>query len=329
MGLLDRYYAVIDTLPDHMFLFSESGKYLDVYGGDENKTGFDCKPFIGKFLHDVMPHNLADEFLSCIQTAITQGETQKVKYKFDEDEMIELPNHVLAPKEIWFEGIIKRLPITEQGEQVALWIAKNITEQHYLELELKHLSEIDELTGILNRRSFYSSLKQSVISYHQDLIPFSLIMFDIDLFKRVNDTLGHSVGDEVIRHVVTVFRSLLGSETSFGRIGGEEFAILLPGKSIDDAMRLADVLRKEIDEKPCHTEEYEIYVTVSMGVTEVNEQDLDTLQLICRADKAMYQAKMEGRNRACRYSELSEKESSKLDQCNWFKKKVTLNKQST
>ncbi|MGB2063942.1 MAG: diguanylate cyclase [Marinomonas gallaica] len=321
MGLLDRYYAVIDTLPDHMFLFSESGRYLDVYGGDENKTGFDCKPFIGKYLHDVMPHHLADDFLSLIRTAIHLQETQIIKYKFDEDEMIELPNHVMVPKEIWFEGTIKYLPIIEQGERVALWIAKNITRQHYLELELKTLSEIDELTGILNRRSFSNILKIHVQDYQHGAKPFSLILYDIDLFKRVNDTLGHTTGDEVIQHVVDVFRSELDPEVSFGRIGGEEFAILLPEQDIHDAYEFAEKLRQRLEKSPCETELYEIEVTVSMGVTQVHEKDLDTLALISRADKAMYQAKKEGRNKTCKYSSLSEREYAELDQHHWFKKK--------
>ncbi|WP_197478924.1 GGDEF domain-containing protein [Marinomonas atlantica] len=292
-----------------------------MYGGDDNKTGFDCKPFIGKYLHDVMPRHLADDFLSHIKNAINLRETQSVKYKFDEDEMIELPNHVVVPKEIWFEGIIKHLPIVENGERVALWIAKNITQQHYLELELKTLSEIDELTGILNRRAFSNTLKTYVQAYPYSGEPFSLIMYDIDLFKRVNDTLGHTVGDEVIQHVVKVFRSELDGQVSFGRIGGEEFAILLPHKNIQGAYELAERLRQRLEKSPCETELYEIDVTVSMGVTQVNKDDQDTLALISRADKAMYQAKKEGRNRTCKYSNSSEREYTQFNQCNWFKKK--------
>lgn len=320
-NVLARYYAVLDTLPDHIFVFSETGEYLDVYGGEENATGFDCKPFIGKRLHDVMPDELADSFLEHITNAIASGETQYVKYKFDEGNTIELPRGLVLPKELWFEGIIKCLPIRENGCQAVLWNAKNITKQHYLEMELKHLSEVDELTGVYNRRSFTKLLQTAIDAYLEHQSMFSLIMFDIDYFKRVNDTLGHTVGDEVICHVVNTFRAGLTDSMPIGRIGGEEFAILVPDMNAAEAFTLSERLRIGLFEQPCETDLYEICVTASIGVTQVCPDDVTTLGLISRADEAMYEAKKNGRNQSRIFQPSIKEEWAEVVETAWIKVK--------
>lgn len=218
-----RYYTILDSLPDHIFIFSESGRYVDVFGGAENETGFDCKDFIGRHLHDILPSEMADEFLGYINRALSANTTQRVKYKFEEEQMIELPAHVPKPMQIWFEGIIKPLPLLEGEERTVIWTAKNITQQQMLEQRLKILSEMDTLTEVHNRRSFSSLLSQAIKEYDIYGVPFSLILFDIDKFKWVNDTLGHPAGDDVIKYVVKVIQQELHLTDVIGRLGGEEF----------------------------------------------------------------------------------------------------------
>ncbi|SBS30502.1 Response regulator PleD [Marinomonas aquimarina] len=319
--VLARYFSVLDTLPDHVFVFSESGEYLDVYGGAENATGFDCKPFIGRRLHDVMPQELADGFLAHIVNAIRTQETQYLKYKFEEGRMIELPNGLVLPKELWFEGVIKSLPIDQNGQRSALWIAKNITTQHYLEMELKHLSEVDELTGVYNRRSFTKLLQAAIDRFHDQEEPCALILFDIDNFKRVNDTLGHNVGDEVIRHVVNVFRAGLGPSMSMGRIGGEEFAILAPQMQVSEALALSEALRTTLFNTSCETDLYEIHVTASLGIAEVCRDDGNTLGLLSRADEAMYESKKRGRNQSRVFKPSVKEEWAEVVETSWIKVK--------
>ncbi|EJL6273211.1 PAS domain S-box protein, partial [Vibrio cholerae] len=168
-----RYYTILDSLPDHIFIFSESGRYVDVFGGAENETGFDCKDFIGRHLHDILPSEMADEFLGYINRALNANTTQRVKYKFEEEQMIELPAHVPKPMQIWFEGIIKPLPLLEGEERTVIWTAKNITQQQMLEQRLKILSEMDTLTEVHNRRSFSSLLSQSIKEYGIHGVTFS------------------------------------------------------------------------------------------------------------------------------------------------------------
>ncbi|MDC0610376.1 GGDEF domain-containing protein [Vibrio sp.] len=322
MDLEKRYFTVLDALPDHVFIFSESGKYVDVYGGEENATGFDCKPFIGQMMQDVMPPEMADEFLSYIQLAITSNQTQTVQYKFDEKTMIELPAEIPTPQEIWFEGTIKPLPMVENGERTVLWMAKNITIRHYLEQRLKAFSETDELTGILNRRAFSKNLKEAMTEYQLFGRMFSILMFDIDRFKRINDSLGHPIGDDVIRHVVSNFRAQLRESDVFGRIGGEEFAVILRDATIDNATDVAEKLRAKLEGQCCDVGNYEVRVTVSIGITSMLDSDTDIKTIMARADKAMYQAKRNGRNSIAVYSHDMDVIDSKLEEQGWITSKL-------
>jgi diguanylate cyclase (GGDEF)-like protein/PAS domain S-box-containing protein len=307
MDLKDRYFTVLDSLPEHVFIFSESGLYIDVYGGEHNATGFDCKAFIGLSLFDVAPPDMAKEFHSYIVAALELNNTQVVQYKFDKQDMINLPAHVPSPQEIWFEGIIKPLPLIENGERTVVWMAKNITERHLLEQRLKMLSEIDELTGIANRRSFTNALSQSLKSHHLCGRKFALLMLDIDRFKRINDSFGHYFGDEALKHAVNSLNSELRVSDYFGRVGGEEFAIILNDLSLDDAVIIAEKLRSKLAKNKFELDNNAIYLTVSIGVTFVTEIDCDGESILARADAAMYHSKKTGRNKVSCHSELIEK----------------------
>lgn len=318
MDIESRYFTILDALPDHIFVFSETGLYVDVFGGDENETGFDCKPFIGKTLHDIAPPNMADLFLSYITTTLSENTTQKVTYRFGETDMIDLPADVPHPREIWFEGTIKPLSLLANNQRTVLWIAKNITQQYMLEKRLKTLSEVDELTNILNRRSISASLKDAINEYHQFGRIFSLLLFDIDNFKRINDTLGHPIGDEVIKHIVSVARAELRLSDSIGRLGGEEFLIILRDSDIESSWLVCEKIRSQIQHSVCAFEEYDVRVTISIGVTQGHEEDIDARQVIARADVAMYYSKAHGRNLTTCYTPEIENIDAERSESPWL-----------
>jgi diguanylate cyclase (GGDEF)-like protein len=125
----------------------------------------------------------------------------------------------------------------------------------------------------------------------------ALIMFDLDQFKRINDSYGHHVGDEVLAAFCKVATTYLRPNDLFGRIGGEEFASLLPDTGLEDAVWLADRTRADIDAASYHAGEHSVHATVSVGVAFCNDATADLAGLLKAADRALYRAKEAGRNR--------------------------------
>jgi two-component system, cell cycle response regulator len=125
----------------------------------------------------------------------------------------------------------------------------------------------------------------------------AILIFDIDLFKSVNDRFGHDAGDAVIRHVADVCRNEVGRSDILARIGGEEFALLLPATTAEQAVARADAMRQRLEATPFEVDGAKVRVTVSIGVAEAAPSTDSIGDLMKRADQALYQAKRDGRNR--------------------------------
>jgi diguanylate cyclase (GGDEF)-like protein len=151
----------------------------------------------------------------------------------------------------------------------------------------------DYLTGVLNRRGFMDIFEQEVTRSRRYNSPLSLIWFDLDRFKQVNDRYGHHVGDEVLHATARQTEDLLRQVDIFARMGGEEFCILLPETALPGALDVAEKLRQAFEQCDCSGE---VGITASFGVGEYRPGE-DGEQLLKRVDNALYRAKDEGRNR--------------------------------
>jgi diguanylate cyclase (GGDEF)-like protein len=169
--------------------------------------------------------------------------------------------------------------------------------------ELRRLSNLDGLTGIANRRSFDATLAAEWKRAARAGSPVSLLLCDVDHFKRYNDRYGHLAGDECLKHVATALSSLVERAGDLvARYGGEEFAVILPATDGDGSLRLADVLRSGVEALRIPATEAELpWVTVSAGVATAvpAADDPDSAALLRAADAALYRAKRAGRNRVC------------------------------
>ena len=161
---------------------------------------------------------------------------------------------------------------------------------------IEELAELDDLTGSFNRRCIMGFLDEEITRAHRTKAPCSIALIDLDWFKRINDTHGHPIGDEVLRtFAITVFANIR-SVDRFGRYGGEEFLLVLPDTPDDVAMRLLERLREIIADLDWSAFSLGMRVTVSAGVATLRRDETpDTL--LARADGALYQAKARGRNR--------------------------------
>ncbi|MGE0665796.1 MAG: diguanylate cyclase [Sphingomonadales bacterium] len=163
------------------------------------------------------------------------------------------------------------------------------------EIALENVAQRDALTGLLNRRTFNGTLQEALARRARRLEPFSLCILDLDHFKKVNDTYGHAAGDEILRVVSRVMQTELREIDKVFRLGGEEFAALLPGVHLEGAVASAERLRLRIASELVHIDGHRVSLTVSAGVVE-GAQFSDAETLVRQADKALYRAKADGRN---------------------------------
>lgn len=165
--------------------------------------------------------------------------------------------------------------------------------------ELAQMSRIDGLTQIYNRRHWQESLKQEYAKARRHDKKLSLIMLDLDYFKLLNDNYGHQCGDMVLIEVSALIGALLRVEDTFGRYGGEEFAIILPETNLVGAMELAERICRKVAATSLYYNDELLEVTISLGVAQLNGKESNYEELITHADSALYQAKAQGRNQVC------------------------------
>ena len=180
---------------------------------------------------------------------------------------------------------------------IIVGIAEDITEKKQLEGELQRLATIDVLTQSSNRRYFFECAQREFDLARLYATSLAFQLLDIDDFKRINDTHGHQMGDQVLQRVAQCGSSVLRRGDLFGRIGGEEFALLLPGCQPDLAEQIAERLQREIQRLVFTSPDGQRFrVTISLGVTYLRASDPDLSALFARADAAMYTAKRLGKN---------------------------------
>lgn len=196
--------------------------------------------------------------------------------------------------------VLKSTILTEiDNGKLLLECFSDISEQKNLEARLREMAETDFLTGIFNRRHFIETAEREIARSKRYDTRFSVLILDIDWFKRINDQFGHAAGDEVLKGVAGLCRESIRETDIIGRIGGEEFAALLVESDMDAAIIVAERIRQNVASHAFKFEDQTIQCTVSLGVASViaGKDNLETI--MNRADIALYKAKQAGRNQIC------------------------------
>lgn len=199
---------------------------------------------------------------------------------------------------LYLESDNKINNITEKGLEASLSLVPLLAMligKH----QLKIAASIDKLTGALTRKYLEEALQDAIDQSISTGEPFSLIMYDLDRFKRVNDKFGHQVGDTVLKKVSQVVLRKLGRGETLGRYGGEEFIIILPGKEVNEAIDRAESIRTKVEKEKILGGKVDI--TISMGIVTCPQHGQTAKELIEKADQALYVAKENGRNRCERW----------------------------
>jgi diguanylate cyclase (GGDEF)-like protein len=222
--------------------------------------------------------------------ALDEMEQINAELRFNNETMEDHAAHLASLAEATDESARK----VEEAKQA---LEREIVERRQLETRLRHMATTDGLTGALNRAGFLS-LSQDVL---EQGVPsgrcMALMMLDIDHFKAINDRFGHAGGDLALRHLVTMLAAQTRRSDLLGRLGGEEFAILLPSIPPEEADRLAERLVAHVAVSPVAYGDRLISMTVSIGLTRATPMDHSIEKIIARADDALYRAKEAGRNR--------------------------------
>lgn len=196
------------------------------------------------------------------------------------------------------------------GESVLKFISRASVEASYHE-EIHHLASYDPLTNLCNRRRFFELTERELVRARRGGRPLSLAILDIDLFKAINDRYGHLEGDRVLEQIANLLRLHVRSSDTPARIGGEEFAILLPDSDLDVAAGVVEGMRLAVEASIFAPGGVSRRITISGGIAVLGPDCVDRSALFRSADGALYRAKDSGRNRICRADDLPAREAAK------------------
>lgn len=274
---------VFDVISQGILVVDESGNIIDKnsYASAICRKYFNIsKKIIGMKISDIFSNNLE------IQKLLTNDKEGSVEVKIHNEYG---SSYLLCNIHLLSIGSSETI-----GQVIIL---SDITEKKHYELDLLTRAEKDGLTQLLNRQGFnvaYDKMLNNVIETEKSI---SCLMLDIDYFKKINDTFGHINGDKVLQNLADILRTTLSEEDIVGRIGGEEFVVILRGVEKDEAFLVAERIRKEVENSRVFIiEDKTINYTVSIGIADNSDYEVIQEKLLHKADIALYQAKESSRN---------------------------------
>jgi diguanylate cyclase (GGDEF)-like protein len=289
--------AVLAAIPDTFFRLSKEGYYLDYEQGHDDAAPLHTDLCVGKHIADVLPKDIAERIMEQMHEVLDAHDIRSVDY--------ELASAGAGPAQ-HFEA---RLVAT--GPTEVLGLVRDISERKRTEEQIRRLAYFDSLTGIPNRQAFLETLERELLRSKLGNKKFAVLFMDLDAFKRINDTLGHNVGDDLLKIVSERLRETIrpsdlvsrGDQShNLARLGGDEFTILIPDlDKVENALNVAHRV-KDAMRRPFLIDGNEIFVTASIGISLFPEDGDDCDALLKYADTAMYHAKNCGKNNAKLYS---------------------------
>ena len=289
----NQYESICNSLPDPTFILTESGRYAAILGGKDKRYYHDGSSLLGKCIADVLSPAKTQWFLQQIHHALASQQMLVVEYELSAWDVLGLPTD--GPIEpIWFEGRLSALKQLYDGEAAVLWVASNITDSKKMQQQLRQQALSDELTGLNNRRLFMQVLERAYGAFVGCGQPACLVSFDVDNFKAINDGLGHPAGDQALRDLAQAVQGLALTEDVVCRVGGDEFVILCPGRSVGEITVFAQQLLA------CGREALKPYATpdstpgLSVGIAHFSVEDQSMEDIMRRVDQALYTSKTQG-----------------------------------
>jgi diguanylate cyclase (GGDEF)-like protein/PAS domain S-box-containing protein len=287
-----KYRLIADHCGDCLWIMDLATlRFTYVSPAVANIYGATVEETLTQSVQDVLPPESLEKVMTLLQEelAIDAAGTADPKRL----RTIELEEYRQDRSRVWIENVLSFLRDDQQRPVAIVGVSRDVTERKRLEEELRNLAVTDPLTGAFNRRHFLEELQREMSRCHRYTCPVSLVMFDVDHFKEVNDRFGHEAGDHVLAELVNMIRKRIRSTDLLARWGGEEFLILLTNTNAGQTVKLVEDLLRMLQAR--------IFsgigrVTASFGVVEHRTgETID--ELLTRVDNLMYQAKNSGRSR--------------------------------
>lgn len=285
----DRARTFMNTARDAVVVIDSDSTIVEFNRAAETLFGYGAAEVIGHRLDMLMSHTMAPEHRGFVRRANSSAEARAMSRG----------REVLARHKDGHEFPID-VTVGSSGEGAQSFhvgIVRDISERKRLEQELQREASTDGLTGVLNRRAFTAESERLLAGAARHGRPLSLMVVDADHFKKVNDVHGHPAGDAVLRALATTLGSALRRSDVLGRLGGEEFAIVLPETDAGNAHELAERLLQAVRDCRVRHEDQTLAITVSIGLAMRLPDDPGFEAVFRRADQALYQAKHAGRDR--------------------------------
>jgi len=264
--------SLLIAIPDLIFRLNKKGVFIELIPAKEFSLWKPPSGFLGKNIHEVFSEEIAQKFTRCVKQASKTGDTQIFQYQL-----------MFNGKTYHHEARI----VAFRREVLA--VVLDFTKQR----EAEKMAETDPLTNVYNRRKFSQLLDQEIERVERYNKSLAVVLLDIDHFKRINDTFGHDAGDSVLKKISRLIRENIRSVETLARYGGEEFVIILPETNLKKAMTAAERIRRVIERKSFDKLGH---ITISAGVSIFEEGD-NKHSIVKKADRGLYIAKREGRNR--------------------------------
>jgi len=279
---------LVELLPNPLWVKDLAGHYRLYNKSFREFFGIDETAWLGHSSEEVLGRHLPAEELDS-DCRVLDGSSRREEFETQIPDCRGQSRTLLVTK--------AALPADGVVPNGIIGLAVDISERKGLERELRRLATIDPLTGAPNRRHFTTLAHQEMERALRYDLPLAAIMLDVDHFKKVNDTWGHSIGDEVLKAVTESMLAQLREVDVLGRMGGEEFAVLLPQTGVEGARQLADRLRQAVASIRLPLAEGALRTSISLGVACRGGADTHFDHVLGRADRAMYRAKDQGRDR--------------------------------
>ncbi|WP_142341202.1 GGDEF domain-containing phosphodiesterase [Bacillus cereus] len=297
----ERFKSLYEYHPDPILTIDSNGIVLNINQVGSMLLGKSSAELIGKECVSIF----LDEDKSELEAALKQG-----KRCSSASLQLRVKNNNEKDIHFWYVTIV---PIMIEGQIFGSYVmVKDITKMRQQQDEINYLAFHDTVTEIGNRIFFQRELEKSIKRAHKNQDEFGLLYIDLNRFKTINDTLGHSIGDSVLKEIAKRLRACLSPAIPLARIGGDEFAIIVHNHTEQQLLDLCETLFR-ITEEPFVVNQHSFYLSLSIGIAVYPFGGINTTTLLQHADIAMYSAKKEGNNAVCMYDEtLSKKITRRL-----------------